>query len=151
MQRLPILFTVLLCSLMFTFIACSAQTAPVNVDAEGIALKGYDPVAYFTMGRPVKGQKDLQFEWHGAKWLFSSAEHLALFRENPEKYAPQYGAYCAYAVSQGKTADIDPEAWAIVDGKLYLNLNKDVQKIWDQDRPGYIKKADRNWPELLKR
>jgi YHS domain-containing protein len=151
MKKLPFLLTVLFCMLLYTILACSAQITPVNVDAEGVAIKGYDPVAYFTMGRPVKGQKELHYEWHGAKWLFSSREHLALFQGNPEKYAPRYGGYCAYAVSRGTTADIDPDAWAIVDGKLYLNLNKDVQSLWDQDRQGYIKKADHNWPELLKK
>ena len=136
-------------SWIFLLLACSAQIAPINVDAEGVTLKGYDPVAYFTDSAPVKGKKEFQYEWHGAKWLFASQEHLAMFQANPEKYAPHYGGYCAYAVSQGKTADIDPEAWSIVDGRLYLNLNKDVQNLWDKDRPGYIKKADQNWPKLL--
>ena len=151
MKWLPILLTALFCSLLYTFVACSASINPVNVDTEGIAIKGYDPVAYFTMGRPLKGKKDYQFAWHGAKWLFSSQENLAMFQENPEKYAPRYGGYCAYAVSRGTTADIDPGSWAIVDGKLYLNLDKNVQALWNQDRQGYIKKADQNWPELLKK
>ena len=83
----------MLCTWIFVLIACSAPTAPINVDADGVALKGYDPVAYFTEGRPVKGLKDFQFEWNSAKWLFASSEHLALFREDPAKYAPQYGGY----------------------------------------------------------
>jgi YHS domain-containing protein len=132
-------------------VACAGSPAPMNVDIDGIALKGYDPVAYFTAGKPVKGQKQYQFEWKNAKWYFSSSEHLELFAENPARYAPQYGGYCAYAVSRGTTADIDPESWAIVNGKLYLNLNKDVQNTWNKDRPGYIEKADKNWPKLLQR
>jgi YHS domain-containing protein len=129
--------------------ACSSSVTPVNVTPDGIAIKGYDPVAYFTDGGPVKGKQEFRYEWEGAKWLFASAGHRDLFKADPGKYAPQYGGYCAYAVSQGKTADIDPEAWNIVDGRLYLNLSKDVQKKWSSDIPGYIKKADRNWPHIL--
>ena len=77
----------------FILIACSAQVVPINAGADGVALKGYDPVAYFTMGLPVKGHKEFQFEWKNAKWLFANSEHLTLFQENPEKYAPQYGGY----------------------------------------------------------
>jgi hypothetical protein len=84
----------------------------------------------------------------GANWRFASAENRDRFAADPERYAPQYGGYCAYAVSEGTTADIDPEAWKVVDGKLYLNLSKDVQKLWEQDIPGYIEKADANWPEI---
>jgi YHS domain-containing protein len=149
MKKISIIIVIPFLSWIVLLLSCSAQIAPINVDAEGVTLKGYDPVAYFTDEAPVKGNKEFQYEWHGAKWLFSSQEHLVMFRENPEKYAPRYGGYCAYAVSRKTTADIDPEAWAIVDGKLYLNLNKDVQTIWNKDRPGYIKKADQNWPKLL--
>jgi YHS domain-containing protein len=149
MKKIFLIIVIPFLSWIFLLLACSAQIAPINVDAEGVTLKGYDPVAYFTDGAPVKGTKEFQYEWQGAKWLFASREHLVMFRENPEKYAPRYGGYCAYAVSRKTTADIDPEAWAIVDGKLYLNLNKDVQNIWNKDRPGYINKADQNWPKLL--
>jgi len=151
MKKISIIIVIPFLSWIFLLLSCSAQIAPINVNAEGVALKGYDPVAYFTDGVPVKGNKEFQYEWYGAKWLFSSREHLVMFQENPEKYAPRYGGYCAYAVSRKTTADIDPEAWAIVDGKLYLNLNKDVQTIWNKDRPGYINKADQNWPKLLGR
>ena len=127
-----------------------ADKNPVNVDKKGIAIKGYDPVAYFTEGEPVKGSAEFQHEWNSAIWHFSSAEHRDMFKAEPEKYAPQYGGYCAYAVSQGKTANIDPDAWKIVDGKLYLNLNKRIHRKWEKDIPGYIKKADKNWPGVLK-
>jgi hypothetical protein len=122
--------------------------APVNMTAEGVAIKGYDPVAYFLDGMPVKGSEEFQYAWMGARWLFKDAGHRDLFASDPERYAPRYGGYCAYAVSRGTTADIDPEAWSIVDGKLYLNLNGDVQEIWSRDIPGNIRKADANWPAL---
>ncbi len=124
---------------------------PVNVNKKGIAIKGYDPVAYFTKGEPVKGSPEFQHEWNSAVWHFSSAEHRDMFKAGPETYAPQYGGYCAYAVSQGSTANIDPKAWKIVDGKLYLNLNMRIHKKWEKDIPGYIKKADKNWPGVLKK
>lgn len=127
----------------------SSPLPPVNVTRDGIAIKGYDPVAYFTDGIPVKGESRFEYVWNGAKWRFAGEEHLALFKSDPEKYAPRYGGYCAYAVSQGTTADIDPGSWAIVEGKLYLNLNKDVQGLWEKDIPGYIQKADKNWPAVL--
>ena len=114
----------------------------------GTAIEGYDPVAYFTDGAPVEGKDEFEHEWMGATWYFASAENRDLFVADPEKYAPQYGGYCAYAVAQGGTASIDPEAWHIENGKLYLNLNKDIQAIWQQDVPGYIAKADGNWPSI---
>ncbi len=124
---------------------------PVNKASNGVAIKGYDPVAYFTDGRPVKGSRDFEYVWMGAKWHFSTVEHRNLFIRDPEKYAPKYGGYCAYAVSQGTTADIDPEAWNIVDGRLYLNLSKKIRDKWSKDIPGYIKKADEKWPKILKK
>lgn len=114
----------------------------------GVAIDGYDPVAYFTEGMPVEGSSEHAHDWMGAEWHFASAEHLAMFRENPEKYAPKYGGYCAWAVSQGYTADIDPDAWRIVDGALYLNYSQDIQTRWEQDIPGNIRAADANWPEI---
>jgi len=93
MKKFSFFITVLTCSWLFALLACSARIAPINVDADGIALKGYDPVAYFTVGHPVKGQKEFQYEWQGGIWLFASREHLAMFQESPEKYAPQYGGY----------------------------------------------------------
>ena len=93
MKKFPLYLTVLIYALIFILPACSTQLAPINIDADGVTLKGYDPVAYFTEGQPVKGQKEFQYEWQGAKWLFASQEHLDLFKENPEKYAPQYGGY----------------------------------------------------------
>jgi len=115
----------------------------------GVAVGGYDPVAYFTQSKPVPGSKDLTLQHEGATWRFASAENRAAFEANPAKYAPQYGGYCAYAVSQGSTAKAEPDAWTIHDGKLYLNYDKSVRAIWEEDIPGYVKKADANWPGVL--
>jgi len=122
---------------------------PVDTNWRGLAIAGYDPVAYFTDGKPVEGSSDFTTKWQGATWRFASAAHRDQFVADPARYAPQYGGYCAWAVSQNKTASIDPEAWKIVDGKLYLNYSKDVQAKWEKDVPGNIVKADANWPKLL--
>ena len=95
------------------------------------------------------GSAEQKLEWNGAVWRFASAEHRALFEREPAKYAPAYGGYCAWAVAHGYTADTDPEAWAIVDGRLYLNYNAKVKEKWRQDVPGHIAKGDANWPRLL--
>ena len=127
-----------------------SKADPINKDGSGVAIKGYDPVAYFTQSKPVKGSSAFTHQWMNSTWWFASAEDRDEFARNPEKYAPQYGGYCAYGVSQGHTAPIDPEAWTIIEGKLYLNYSKGVQKKWEQDVPGNIVKADRNWPDLHK-
>lgn len=113
-----------------------------------VAIEGYDTVAYFTDGRAIEGSKKFQFEWMGANWRFSSAENLSTFKANPEKYAPQFGGYCAYAVSQNSTAGIEPDKFSIVNGKLYLNYNKDVFEKWRLNKNKYIKDAERFWPGL---
>ena len=115
----------------------------------GLAVAGYDPVAYFTQNKPVMGNPSIAFEYQGARWLFSSAANRDAFKADPAKYAPQYGGYCAYAVSQGYTAKGEPEVWKIVDGKLYLNFSKGVQRRWQRDIPGHITSANANWPSVL--
>ena len=125
------------------------SVSPINVTPEGVAIKGYDPVAFFTDKMPIKGIPEYEYKWRGARWRFASTAHREEFLRDPEKYAPEYGGYCAYAVSQGKTADIDPEAWTVFEGKLYLNLNKEVQGLWEKNMREYIRKADENWPRLL--
>ena len=115
----------------------------------GLAIGGTDPVAYFEQGRPIEGSSQFEYQWNGATWRFHSEANKALFVSNPEEYAPQYGGYCSYAVSRGYTAKTEPEAWTIVDGKLYLNFSLDVRDLWSQDIPGNIAKADRNWPGVL--
>jgi YHS domain-containing protein len=133
----------------FAFTAVAGRVDPVYQHG-GLAIRGFDPVAYFQQSAPVKGSPEFSYQWQGATWLFASAENRDHFQAHPERYAPQYGGYCAYAVSKGRTASIDPDAWKIVEGKLYLNYSKGVQKKWEQDVPGNIVKADRNWPDLHK-
>jgi len=113
------------------------------------ALGGYDAVAYFTDGAPIEGSSEFTAEYNGATWYFASAENRETFLANPEAYVPQYGGYCAWAVSQGYTAKGDPDHWSIVDGKLYLNYNADVQARWEKDIPGHISAGDQNWPEIV--
>lgn len=116
----------------------------------GIAIDGYDPVAYFTDGQPVAGDQSVSADWNGATWRFASTANRDMFLANPAKYAPQYGGYCAWAVSQGYTAPTVPDAWKIVDGKLYLNYSKSVQARWNKDVPGHIAAGDANWPGIEK-
>lgn len=125
-----------------------AKAKPVYTEGK-IAIDGSDAVAYFTQSKPVAGSKDHSLQYNGSTWLFSSAENKAKFEANPEAYAPQYGGYCAYAMARGAVAPTVPEAWRIVDGKLYLNFSKAIQKKWQKDIPGEIKKADANWPRAL--
>lgn len=144
MTRWPLLL------LLSFFIQNSAFAIdPIHENLFGSAIDGYDPVAYFKEAKPVKGDNDFVHEWNDSKWYFSSAENKADFIADPEKYAPQYGGYCAWAVSQGYSAPTDPEAWHVEDGKLYLNYSQDVQNTWLKDVPGHIKSADKNWPEIL--
>jgi YHS domain-containing protein len=128
--------------------AAFAKAKPVYTEG-AIAIDGTDAVAYFTQSKPVPGSKSHSLQYNGSKWLFSSAENKAKFEANPEAYAPQYGGYCAYAMARGAVAPTVPEAWRIVDGKLYLNFSKAIQKKWQKDIPGEIVKANANWPRAL--
>lgn len=113
------------------------------------AVGGYDAVAYFRDGKPVIGKSDITWTWRGATWRFASAANREAFKQKPESYAPAYGGYCAWAVSQGYTAKGDPRHWKVVGGKLYLNYDARVQSTWETDIPGNISKADGNWPGVL--
>lgn len=115
----------------------------------GVAINGYDPVAYFTDSKPVEGSEAITSTWNGATWRFASAENKAAFDANPTQFAPQYGGYCAYAVSKGYTASTAPNAWTVHDGKLYLNYSRVVRGLWSRDIPGNIAKGDANWPTVL--
>ncbi len=126
-----------------------ASSNLVFVDAAGVAINGYDPVAYFTEGKPVEGSSDFTTEWMGATWHFSSAENRDMFVAAPEDYAPQYGGYCAFAVSYGSTASTVPEAWTVHNGKLYLNFSLGVRDRWRADIDERIALADKNWPGVL--
>lgn len=141
---------VALCGALFAASAASAREAEVYTGTfSSLAVGGYDAVAYFKAGRPVAGNDQFSMQYKGATWRFASPENLAAFQANPVAYAPQYGGYCAWAVSQGYTASGDPRFWKIVNGKLYLNYDGSVQAKWEKDIPGFIVKADRNWPGVL--
>ncbi len=139
--------------------SAAAQAAPpVNVIKPGVfggngetAILGYDAVAYFSDGKPVKGQDKLVAEYLGAKWLFASQAHLDTFKADPAKYAPQYGGYCAYGVSQDNLVSIEPDKFKLHDGKLYLNYNAEVQAKWLQDPQGFIRIADSKFQALLRK
>ena len=115
------------------------------------AVGGYDPVAYFTDRKPVACKSDFTHQWKGATWRFATEKNRDLFKAKPEAYAPQYGGYCAWAVSQGYTAKGDPNHWKIVDGKLFLNYDAGVQRNWEKDIPGHVTNANRNWPKVLEK
>lgn len=118
-------------------------------ETDGVAIVGYDAVAYFTDAKAVEGKKQHSFDWYGATWQFVSEANRAAFAKDPQKYAPQYGGYCAFGVSRGYAVKVDPTAWKVVDGKLYLNYNHDVQAEWAKDIAGHIEKADANWPKVV--
>jgi YHS domain-containing protein len=133
--------------------AIGASVAPVPAvnTTDDVGLKGYDPVAYFTRGEPTPGVDQYTYRWKGVFYRFASAEDLGLFKANPEKYLPQYGGYCAFAISLNRIADIDPSEWTIVDGKLYLNNGLFAQSLWSLNKSGNIASGDRNWPEYPKK
>ena len=118
----------------------------------GVAIEGYDPVAYFTEGRAMKGSEEFAYDWLGARWHFASAEHRDLFVQDPVKYAPQYGGHCSSGAAKGgNTANVDPEAWAIVDGRLYLQYSIAVLQAWERDAAARIASADQKWPAVKAR
>ena len=119
-----------------------------NVDSSGLALKGYDPVAYFTDRKPVEGKAEFTAKHAGATYRFSSAANRDAFAAAPQKYVPQYGGYCAFGTASGYKAPIEPDAWTVVDGRLYLNYSQSVRRQWQADIPGYLRKADAQWPVI---
>jgi YHS domain-containing protein len=120
-----------------------------NLNSNGVAIQGYDPVAFFADNRPVKGNPQFQSDYHGAKYYFTSAEHKAAFDEKPAKYEPQFGGYCAYGASRGHKAPVKIEAWQIVDGRLLMQYDLDVKNDFNKDQQGNLRKADQNWPGLI--
>jgi YHS domain-containing protein len=127
-----------------------AATEPtlVNVDRDGVILDGYDPVAFFTDNKPVLGVAGIQTTYHGAIYRFASSEHKALFDKDPMKYEPQFGAFCAYAVSVGRTAPIDVKTFSIIDGRLVVQHNAKAVGLWNKDPQGNLKLADKYWPAV---
>jgi YHS domain-containing protein len=153
------LFRIFAIVLLFVAFAGSAWAAdPINTlersglwgyEPSGVAVRGYDTVAYFTQGKPVEGKEAFATEWQGAEWRFASQEHLDLFNASPEKYAPQFGGYCAYGVAVGNLVKIEADLWDIVDGKLYLNYDEDLQAKWRKNIPGFIVQAQEKIDRLL--
>lgn len=135
---------------------CAALLAGVafaqsqSVDSKGVALKGHDPVAYMTEGKPVQGMEKFMAKHDGATYHFSSEKNRDTFVSQPSRFAPQYGGFCAYGAAKGGKFDVDPAAFTVLDGKLYLNKNKDVQKLWTTDARSFIKQADQYWVQLSK-
>lgn len=130
--------------------ATSALAAGVELNASstGLAMQGYDPVAYFTDGAPAKGSYKITALFNDATYRFSSEENKAQFEANPEAYLPAYGGYCAFGTAMGFKFDGDPNHWKIVDNKLYLNLSEDIQARWEGDIPGMVTNADANWKDI---
>ena len=125
-----------------------AANGAVNVDDSGIAIHGHDPVAYFVLGEATPGKSVFSVEWSGATWLFANAEHRQMFLDDPMRYAPRFGGFCAYAASYGQFADIDPRAWSIVNGRLYLNFSLRVREIWLPRADEFIADAEQLWPTM---
>lgn len=117
-------------------------------ERNGVAIDGFDPVAYFTEKKPTKGNQSFSSQYKESTFHFSNAANRDMFAANPEKFAPQYDGFCAYGVSQGAKVKIEGDLWAVVDGKLYLNYDEGVQATWVKDIPGYIKTADKKWPDV---
>lgn len=156
MLKTKITFAALVCAALTVMGAAFTSPAAAGADPiytgflDNIAVQGHDPVAYFNKGAATKGSKQFATTYKGAEFHFSNQGNLDAFKQDPDKYAPQYGGYCAWAVSQGYTAKGDATHWRIVDGKLYLNYSASVQKTWETDIPGFIAKADKSWPEIVK-
>jgi len=142
------IFSALAVSLiLISFLVSCTKESDLSANAipEMKAIAGYDPVAYHKESKPVSGSEDFFYVWNHAKWHFSCKENMEVFKENPERYAPQYNGYCAFGLSRNDFVEVDPEAWAIVNNKLYLTYNHEIRNAWLQDKRNYIAKADRNW------
>lgn len=148
MSRLFLLIAALFAILAPAPATSAPSAAPVSAE-NGLAIRGYDPVAFFTTGGPQEGRTEHTYLYEGATWRFASAENLARFKSAPARYAPQFGGYCAWAVSQHYLAPGDPNYWKIVDGKLYLNANARAKDLWEADQADAIERGHANWPAVL--
>jgi hypothetical protein len=138
-------------ALLLAFVATrTLAQKPLIYSTNGVAINGYDPVAYFTESKPVLGDSTITYRYLDATWRFATAANRDAFAADPARYAPQYGGYCAFGLSRGYKAHTLPEAWTIDHGKLYLNYNLKVRESWNKDRPAFIQKADTNWPTVSK-
>lgn len=149
MKRRLLLFA--LAALTASATVSAAEKSLLNVDKEGVALQGYDPVAFFTVKAPVKGSPSFTSEYHGATYRFHSAKNKAAFDADPAKYEPQFGGYCAFGVSRGRLVEIDVTATQIVDGRLLLQYSPGVRDDFNKDAAGNLKKADATWPKLVEK
>lgn len=149
LARRSLLLLVLLIPVAGTILRPALAREPEIFAPDGIALQGYDPVAYVTMGKAVKGSAAHALMWRGATWYFASAEAMAAFEMNPQAYAPQYGGYCAYAMTKGTMASTAPEAFAVAGGRLFLTHSTEIRAIWEQDIAGNIARADAHWQTVL--
>jgi YHS domain-containing protein len=139
----------ILVPLFFLFASYSAFAQKSEVfEKDGNAIRGYDVVAFHTEANATKGIENFTYRWKDTNWLFASQANLDLFKKDPEKYAPQYGGYCAYGTAGGHKAPTETDTWTVKDNKLYFNYNKKVKELWNKDIPGYIEKADKNWTEI---
>jgi hypothetical protein len=138
----------LVTALLFVVVLVQAQAQTTYFNKKGVAIRGYDPVAYFSENKPVEGSQDFSYKWQGTEWRFKDKSNMELFKSNPEKYAPQFGGYCAYGVSENHKSPTEPEAFTIVGDKLYLNYNVEVRELWRKDKDGHIKKGETNWVQL---
>ena len=137
--------------LAVVFVSTTSAKTLLNVDKSGVGIKGYDPVAYFTDNQPIKGSAQFQSDSNGVTYHFASARSKAVFDANPGKYEPQFGGFCAWAVSQGYTAPIDPNAFQVVNGRVLLQYSLSVRKQFSQDTEGNLRKADANWPAIVEK
>jgi len=138
-------------AVMFAAVVHARQPETYAGIVKGVAVGGYDAVAYFTDKKAVKGLPKFSFSYKDVTWRFANEKNLELFKANPEAYAPQYGGYCAFAVSHNATAHGDPRYWSVVNGKLYLNFSASVKKDWEKEPAFHIERADKNWPGVLDR
>jgi YHS domain-containing protein len=146
MRKCAIILTLILLS-----VTAQAQKRLVNTDKQGLALKGHDPVAFFTQGRPVAGDYRYESNYNGTRYRFASAENKKLFDVDPARYVPQFGGFCAYGVSRGYAVDVELDAFQIVDGRLLMQYDKSVRDRFNQDTEGNLKRADANWPKVVEK
>ena len=151
MRQLLVLTAALLLAVLAPAAGPARAGSPLFHTENGVAIRGYDTVAYFRRGEAVPGRPDIAVAWKGAIWRFASQDNREAFEANPRAYAPRFGGYCAYAVSRGYLAAGDPQAWEIVDGRLYLIHDPALKRVWERDVAGNLALAEANWPALLKR
>lgn len=153
MRRVSLLFSLLTFLAAFPVVQAQSSSGKilVNVNAKGVALQGYDPVAFFSNEHPAKGDPSIITRHAGATYWFATSENKATFEAAPERYVPAFGGYCAYGASNGYAAPVEIDTWQIVDGRLLLNYNKSIRRKFDADRAAYLRKADANWPGIVEK